>query len=496
MNEVKSICIVGGGSAGWMTAGLLSNHLPKNFSLTLIESPNIPTVGVGEATLRTFKEFMERCGWNEWEWIDEVDGIYKSGIKFEDWVEKDRIIWHPFHGFPKPTEDITIYDIFKSSHPNPTYENFLKYVPPLYDTAINKKLVADNLDALGYHLDAAKLARFFINKNNESKRVNHILSDIKDVILDSNGNIDHLLYGESEILNCDFYIDCTGFKNIVSSKINGAEWIHKDNMLLGNTAIAAPVEYENPEIEMSPYTTAKCLDIGWMWMTPIQTRIGSGIVFNRNITPIEEAKKTYDSIWPNRRLKDFNIIHFEPKYNSKSWRKNVVSIGLSSGFVEPLESSGLQFIIESADALLGKIRKGFYTKSDQSFYNSLISNQYEETFDFIQLHYLNSKHKSLFWKKFNELKISPSLQYRIDQHKENGFSDDMLSSYVVFGHHSWVLLFEGVGIQGKHNNYINEDASRHILLDFYKNHELFLYKNYKSNFEIIEDKKIYNSTQL
>ena len=88
------------------------------------------------------------------------------------------------------------------------------------------------------------------------------------------------------------------------------------------------------------------------------------------------------------------------------------------------------------------------------------------------------------------------MQYRIDQHKENGFSDDMLSSYVVFGHHSWVLLFEGVGIQGKHNNYINEDASRHILLDFYKNHELFLYKNYKSNFEIIEDKKIYNSTQL
>lgn len=487
MKKINNICIVGGGSAGWMTAGLLVKNLPSFIKVTLVESPNIPTVGVGEATLVSFRNFMNDCGFDEDKWIDEVDGLYKCGIKFIDWIEKGHIIWHPFTSLAQPTHDLTSAHLYKKSINN-NFEEFSKYCIPNYTSTVEHEKIDES--NVGYHVDAAKLARFFIN-NNES--VNHILAHVEKVNTENN-QISSIVLDNGETIQADIFVDCTGFKNLVSSNIDGANWVNKSEYLGANAAVAAPVKYDDPSTEMKPFTTAKCLDIGWMWITPVQSRIGSGIVFNKDITPVEEAMETYDSIWnKDRRLKDFNVISFEPKYNKRSWRSNVVSIGLSSGFVEPLESSGLEFIIQGASVLLSRIRKGYFIESDADFYNARMSFQYEETFNFIQLHYLNSKRESKYWDFIRNKPIQNELQQKIEYYKDHGLQFREMPGDSIFAHHSWIILMEGAGFDGGFSSYIPDETAREMLNDRYRLHEMQTHQSRFTNFEVMNRRKAVNS---
>lgn len=489
MKKVNNICIVGGGSAGWMTAGLLTKNLPSYIKVTLIESPNIPTVGVGEATLVSFRNFMLDCGFHEDQWIDEVDGLYKCGIKFEDWVRKNHIIWHPFANLQQPSHDLTSAHLYKKSVNN-SFEEFCKYCVPNYTSIIKHEKVDES--NVGYHVDAAKLARFFINN---VKDVNHILGHVQNVNVE-NSEIVSIDLDNDLTIEADLFIDCTGFRNLVSSNIEGADWVSKTDFLGANCAIAAPVKYEDKALEMKPFTTSKCLDIGWMWITPVQSRIGSGIVFNKDITPVEEAMEVYDSIWgKDRRLKDFNVIPFEPRYNKRSWRSNVVSIGLSSGFVEPLESSGLEIIIQGASVLLSRIRKGYFIDSDADFYNSRISFQYEETFNFIQLHYLNSEIESKYWDFIRNKPIQEELKLKIEYYKDHGLQFREMAGDAIFAHHSWVILMEAAGFDGGFTSYISDDVSVELLNNWYRFNELLAHENRFTNYELLNRRKSINNFQ-
>ena len=481
MKKISSICIVGGGSAGWMTASLLRRQLPPHFEISIIDPPTIPSVGVGEATVANFGSFMEQCGFNEAQWIDEVEGIYKCGIVFEDWVKENHKIWHSFSGL-QYVEQTNSVSLHKNTSEAGDYDSFSRKCLTNYTCSVeNNKVHGD----VGYHLDAKKLA-LFLKKNTEGvkifeeavEKVGHTDSEIEDVLLKDGTKI-----------KADLFVNCTGWSSVFSEATKDAKWIDRSGDMPVNIAVAAPVKYVDEALEMHPYTTAKCLDIGWMWVIPIQSRIGAGIVFNSSITSVEEAKIKFDSIWGDRRLAELDVLRWEPKFNSESWLGNVVSIGLSSGFVEPLESSGLALITGAAYSLLERIRKGFYNSTDILVHNARLTLKYEETMDFVRLHYLNSTYASKFWSMVEEQELSESLTERISLYEKFGYSDIFLPEGVIFGEHSWVSLFEGVGVKGCFPSRLSPTDDLMTLNHHYANNEMYRHRGKHSIFELLQMKR-------
>ncbi len=481
MKKVSSICIVGGGSAGWMTAALLRNQLPPHFEISVIDPPTIPTVGVGEATLVNFGDFMVKCGFQEDNWLDAVDGIYKSGIVFKDWVKKDHKIWHSFSRLSY-VNGINPVSLHKTTSESEDYVSFSQKCLQNYTSSFENNKVSDDR---GYHLDAKKLALFLKNNVGGVK----LLESAVDKIEHIDSEIEYLTLKDGTVVKADLVINCTGFKSIFSEVTKNAKWVDRSGDMPVNIAIAAPVKYVDENSEMVPYTTAQCLDIGWMWITPIQSRIGSGIIFNSTITSVEEAKIKFDSIWGDRRIGEFNVLRWEPKYNSESWSGNVVSIGLSSGFVEPLESSGLALIIDAGYSLLGRIRKGIYSPPDILMHNARMTLKYEETMDYVRLHYLNSTYTSPFWNFVKKQNNTESLVERINLYKKYGYNNTFLPGDAIFSEHSWIVWFEGVGIKGNFTSDYSMPESLSILNYNYSNNELYKHLDELSNFEILKKRK-------
>ena len=481
MKGTSSICIVGGGSAGWMIASLLRRQLPPHFEISIVDPPTIPSVGVGEATLANFGNFMEQCGFNEAQWIDEVAGLYKCGIVFEDWIKENHKIWHSFSGI-QYVEQTNSVSLHKNTSEADDHDSFSRKCLINYTCSVENNKVDGGI---GYHLDAKKLALFLKNNTVGVKifeeaveKIEHIDSEVSTVLLKDGTKI-----------KADLFVNCTGWSSIFSEAIKHAKWIDRSGDMPVNIAVAAPIEYVDEALEMHPYTTAKCLDIGWMWVTPIQSRIGSGIIFNSSITSVEEAKSKFDSIWGDRRLAEFNVLRWEPKYNSESWLGNVVSIGLSSGFVEPLESSGLALIAEAGYSLLGRIRKGFYNLTDILAHNAKMTLDYEETMDFVRLHYLNSTYTSKFWDMVGEQKLTESLKERISLYEKFGYSNVFLPWGAIFASHSWITLFEGVGVKGCFPSGNSSTDDLITLNHHYANNEIYKHRSAHSNFDLLQMKK-------
>tara|TARA_R110002072_G_scaffold136943_1_gene279614 strand:- start:2903 stop:4405 length:1503 start_codon:yes stop_codon:yes gene_type:complete len=481
IKKTASVCIIGGGSAGWMTASLLRRQLPPHFEVYIIDPPTIPSVGVGEATLVNFGRFMEDCGFSEDQWIDEVGGLYKCGIVFEDWVKENHKIWHSFSGLGY-VDQVSSVSLHKNTSEAEDYASFSRKCLTNYTCSVENNKIHGGV---GYHLDAKKLA-LFLKKNTVGVK---LFEEAVEKIEHTDSEIDNVILKDGTIVKADLFVNCTGWGSVLSEVTKSAKWVDRSGDMPVNIAVAAPVEYADEALEMRPYTTAKCLDIGWMWVTPIQSRIGAGIIFNSSITSVEEAKSKFDSIWGDRRLAEFNVLRWEPKFNSESWLGNVVSIGLSSGFVEPLESSGLALIAEAAYSVLGRIRKGFYNTTDVLAHNARMTLKYEETMDFVRLHYLNSTYTSSFWNMVKEQELSESLIERIRTYETLGYNNSFLPEGSIFSEHSWISLFEGVGVKGHFPSWRSAAEDLRALNYNYANTEIYKHLGAHSNFDLLQMKK-------
>lgn len=462
MKKVKNIVILGGGSSGWMTAALLSRRLPRdNFNFILVESKNIPSIGVGEATILTFERFMTYCGYEESDWFNYVEGTYKSGIVYTDWNKKGNKYWHPFGLMPRfDNNKYNLFDVINSTTdklPDNIIELFHNY----------KLCVTENKpsESRAYHVNATLLANFF----RTTLDVKHIVADITDINY-NNMDVSSIVLDDNSVIEGDLFVDCLGFNSIIKKKNSSYIFKDKSDSTPCNAAIAAAVRYTNPDIQKHPYTLAHCTPYGWMWSIPISTRIGTGMVYNRDLCNVDDVEKYFVEYWgkENFIVDKFNHIKFTPGYYTNPWLGNVASIGLSSGFVEPLESSGLAFIIDGAVGLLGRIRKGFYTSNDVQEYNATISLKYEETFDFISMHYLNSEREEPFWQHVrNNHRMSDTLSYRLDYIKNNRFEDYNLDDGTIFGTFSWLYLaYQFANVAPGHFKIDSEKAN--ILLREYK----------------------------
>lgn len=378
--------VVGGGTAGWLTAAYLVANSNSDDTVTVIDKEVGTPIGVGEATILDFAPFMQKCGFSIEQWFPKVDATFKSGILFKNWNKSGNDIWHPFRHIT-PNNYCTQWDVWSLDQSAP----FQTHGLPMLETSLQNKVDLANMHFYSYHVDCSKLVLFLQDAIKD--RIEIIKSAVKHI--DRNGaEITKLILENGSEHTSDLYLDCTGFGSVLKTQ----DKVDLSDRLFCNTAIASHVQYEDIDKESLPYAISEAVDHGWIWRIPVQSRLGSGLVFNRNITDIETAKDYFVNYWNGRVSKDkLRVIDWTPYYIKNFWEGNVVSIGLSGGFVEPLESTGLSIMISGIQYCFNISRQGHVNEFDKAVYNSAMISIYEETVDFINLHYSESQKQGPFW---------------------------------------------------------------------------------------------------
>lgn len=308
---MKNIIVVGGGSAGWMTAAYLSKF--TKHKITLIESKNVPIIGVGESTFASMPTFLDELGIHEDDVYKECSAVRKYAIKHYNW-NGDGETWT--HRFCYDDKDIPQQDKWMEEYAMPTGK--WRY---------------------GYHLDATKLGFLIKEKSAIPNGVIHITDDIIEV--NTQDGIIKNIVGNNANYTADIFIDCTGFKSLLRGKLPATYKEHP--ALINNCAVCGPGSYADNEKPL-PYTETWAMDYGWKWRVSLQHRTGNGYAFNKDMLSIEDAKKEFISTTPGLNKDKVFVVDIDNKYNTEPWRGNVISFGLSCGFLEPLEATGLYLV--------------------------------------------------------------------------------------------------------------------------------------------------------
>jgi tryptophan halogenase len=421
IKPVDNIVIVGGGSAGWITAAMIIKQFPQK-SVTVIESPDVPTVGVGESTLGQFKQMCEFLEIDEPEFMRRTDASYKLSIKFNDFYEKNDGGFH--YPFGLPFEDNTITGvndwfykkIFYPETPVTDYVDSFFPVAALFDKnkfSTNSNGELDNYNPLwnaAYHFDATKFAIWLRDQYCIPRGVHHIQATVVDADVDSEVGIQKLFLSDGKEITANLFVDCTGFRSLLIGDYMKQEFKSYDHILPNNRAWACQVPYKDKEKEMQVFTNCTAIENGWVWNTPIWTRIGTGYVYSDKFVDPETAKEEFkrylmsDKMVIPRTKEEVDQLKFRDLKMrigtyKKTFVKNVVAIGLSAGFIEPLESNGLLTIHEWTFYLLRLLTRPAINQYDKDSYNKVVFEHWENFADFVAKHYaLSIRNDTEYWR--------------------------------------------------------------------------------------------------
>ena len=354
--KIKSIVIVGGGSSGWCSAAALAKFCP-NLSITVIESDTVPTVGVGESTIQYFNTFAQLIGLKDEEWMAACNATYKTAIKFTNFNKGDHY-YGPFKPIPEHDNNFKTvlqdWSIITSIDPSITPDYFAKYIWPgtyLLDT---NKITTDDpyldfklTDNTSYNLDASKFGVYLREQYCKPRGVVHITDTIQHIEKNEDGFITQLVGDSGQVYAGDFFIDCTGFSSLLLEKSMGSEYMPYEELFNDKAVVFNNIPYVDKHAEMETYTNTIAKDYGWVWNIPLWNRISNGYVYSSKFTTDEQALAYLTEHVTQVRGKDRADLQ-KPFYvdikngrHEKAWVKNVVGIGLSFGFIEPLGSTGL-----------------------------------------------------------------------------------------------------------------------------------------------------------
>jgi len=428
INNVKKIVIVGGGSAGWMTASTLIKYYPEK-EIVVIESPNIPTVGVGESTLGAIRDWVNALEIDEKDFMNYTDASYKMSIKFTNFYDgADEGFHYPF-GIPftghlaqdiqaGPEDMLKLWQIKKSKNKDLPVQDYCRTfwsTMPLIENnkfSLNKKGLFDNYHPklnLAYHFDAAKFGEWLKEKYSMPKGVSYIQKEVNEILTDENGISKLILEGGEEV-SADLYIDCTGFKSLLLGQTLNEPFNSFSDILPNNRAWAVQIPYTDKEKEMEPFTNCTALGNGWAWNIPLWSRIGTGYVYSNKYISSEDALQEFKDYLnsekmavhnPNRVTDDlqFKDIKMRIGRHERMFVKNVVAIGLSAGFIEPLESNGLFSVHKFLFYLIDALNRGPVSEWDRNVYNFSCSNLFDGFAEFVALHYgLSHRSDTEYWK--------------------------------------------------------------------------------------------------
>lgn len=454
--KIKRIAIIGGGTAGWLAANHLGAELiaDNEIEITVIESADIPTIGVGEGTVPYIMNGLKRFGISEAELIMSCDVTFKQGIKFVNWLDSekhggDHYYYHPFD-VPYPAGfDVSPYWV---SHASSLPFDYVGIQSRICELGLApKKVSSEQYSGLlnyAYHFNALKFAKLLSKNAQERFRVIHKIATIVGAERDNSGYIANLVADTGDRLPFDFYIDCSGFSSIVIDKELGVPFISKAKELLIDTALVQQVPITDSE-SLNPYTTATAHKAGWIWDIPLTTRRGTGFVYSSNHMAYEDAVNLYadylrvspDSFSPRK-------IPMEVGYRKEFWCKNCVALGLAQGFVEPLEATSILVADFSAELLI----RNFPRYRDDidvltSHYNKTITYVWDRVIDFIKLHYfISDRDDSQFWRdNKNSDSVSDLLKERLAIWSlRSPQKSDFFSRFELFGAENFLYVLYGM----------------------------------------------------
>ena len=410
--QIESIVIVGGGSSGWMSAALLSKSFPE-MEIALIESPTKPPIGVGESTLGHFNRFLRRMELEDKDWMPKCNATYKTSIAFKNFRKGEgERFQYPFGGLEE--KPIDYYELQcqygKEEYPAEGYANYVNTNTWLADTCKIAEEIPDSnfnfRDDTAYHLDADLFGQYLRDYHCVPNGVVHLKGDIQNVIKRPDGSVESIMTTDGGILSADLFIDCTGFQSLLLEKHMGSEFIPFDDYLFNDRALAAQVPYINRQEDMETYTDCVAMNAGWVWNIPLWHRIGTGYVYSSKYISDEEAEREYREWLSDRyspeiaqtaHLRPIRIRHGKRK---EAWVKNVIGIGLSYGFLEPLESTGLMTTHENLIYLVDTIarRDRYVNRWDIHAYNTKVNNIIEVMKNFVSLHYaMSERSDTRYW---------------------------------------------------------------------------------------------------
>lgn len=477
--QIENIIIAGGGTAGWMTASYLRKALGESVQISLVESASISTIGVGEATFSTVKLFFDFLGLEEREWMPECDAAYKLGIKFVNWNAEGRTFYHPFQryevvdGFAivewwlKLKDNLNNYDhscfitpALCESKRSPRYLDGRVYDDKAQD--LFSPEVASQGWALrelrgqypyGYHFNASLIARF-LRGYAVQRGVKRIVDDISEVNLAEDGSIASITTKEHGDIKGDLFIDCTGFRSLLLNKALGEPFIPFSESLLCDSAIAFQIPKDISKVGINPYTTATALSAGWVWNIPLYGRDGTGYVYSSQFISPENAEKEFRE-HVGSAADNYSASHIKMRIgrSRNSWVKNCVAIGLASGFVEPLESTGIFFIQHGIEELVANFPDRSFDEGLKTSYNKAVADCIDGVRDFLVLHYsASNRYDTPFWKATaHDLVIPEALKERLELWKTRlPNSRNVNLNYHGFEAYSYSVMLLGLGCRPEH----------------------------------------------
>ena len=444
--RIESIVIVGGGSAGWMTAAALSNSLRQGCRITLIESDDIGTVGVGEATIPPIRTFNEMLGIDEREFVKATQGSFKLGIEFVDWGRLGNRYFHPFGPHGRAFDIVGLHHYWLKAREAGETAAFdehsmawaLARAGRFTRPGQDPRNVLSTFD-YAYHFDAGLYARF-LRRYSEERGVVRVEGKVATVAQDGeSGFVQTVQLEDGQIFAADLFIDCSGFRGLLiegSLQTGYEDWSH---WLPCDRAVAMPCAKAG---DFTPYTRSTARAAGWQWRIPLQHRTGNGYVYCSQFLSDEEAEATLRANLDGEALAGPNRLRFTTGRRRKFWNKNVIAIGLSSGFMEPLESTSLHLIQAGISKLLALFPDKDFNPLLADEYNHISVTEFERIRDFLVLHYkLTTRDDSELWRYCAHMDIPDTLQFKIDHFKSYGrhIARDM----DLFGSPSWLAVHIG-----------------------------------------------------
>lgn len=465
-DQIKKIMIVGGGTSGWMAAAYLNsilNHPQKsNVEIVLLESPEVNIIGVGESTFDTIRNFCAAVELPEGEFLKKTDAVLKHGTYFKGWLDGgDDEYLHPFE-IPQAHDGVNIMNHWVNLHQHgKNQENFGESVTLQVKLAKARKSprsvhMTGNYEAplpYSYNFDAILFGRY-LREFSTTRGVGHMVDHVTEVVLDDNGAIKGVKTKENGFQEADFFIDCTGFAAILAKAMGNTDFIDYTPSLLCDEAVAMQPPFKEGDVfDPRPFTTSTAQDAGWIWEIDLYKRRGLGYVFSSQFCDADTAETRLRE-FVGAEGKDVDVRHLKMRIGrrKKPWYKNCLCVGLSAGFIEPLEATGIMFI-DMGLRFFGE----YYPQKPVSQklidrYNHTMGDLLDESRDFIILHYILTRRRDTeFWRTYaNDIKVPDTLAGRLELWKHKVPTHTDFSDHVaVFIHSSYNYIL--YGMEWKHD---------------------------------------------
>ncbi|WP_239923590.1 tryptophan halogenase family protein [Agaribacterium haliotis] len=508
---MKRIIIVGGGTAGWLTAGTLAAKIKESCDMgpriTLVESPNVPIVGVGEGTWPTMRNTLRKMGIRETDFIRECDVSFKQGAKFAKWTSgaDNDFYYHPLI-LPQDFNHINLAPHWLDQGAGQSFSEAVCPQEALCELGLAPKLITTpeyaSVANYAYHLNAGTFSKFLQKHCVDKLGIEHILDDVLSVNSADNGDIRSLSCASGSEIDGDLFIDCSGFKSLLLGQHYQVAFKSCKDTLFLDTALAVQVPYPDENSAIASHTISTAQDAGWIWDIGLSSRRGVGHVYASDYCSEQEAadklRAYVKASGADADKLDYKKILIQPGHREKFWHKNCVAIGLSAGFLEPLEASALVLVEMSAQMIAEQLPANRAAMSIVAKrFNKTFSYRWQRIIDFLKLHYIVSKRDDHdFWiDNRNKATIPDSLQELMELWTyQSPWHDDFDHAAEVFPAASYQYVLYGMGFETQASFLERSESRRKLAMESFQKNKMLtqqLVQHLPTNRELINKIKEY-----